>query len=336
MMRLWSILLMVPLILSLSACGGDRDEPETAAAEPAADSSSRLRIVGEAFYLERILLPSGAWLDVALFDEDREEPLRSWRLIELDGPPYPFELEAELDLAEVGELTLYFSLHLPDGSPRFAAETRVLVGDSEPLVVRLAAIDGSESEPDEVESGAWLSWRCGEVPVDLRYGEDDSLLMALPWADVSLSLSEGTVRGLYRADDGHEFREMGVEGGMLGLPNGDRQLCRAADQASPWTRARDAGVSLRASGNEPFWLLELHEAESLLVLSLDAGAHRLEFEELEWSADRSSLVAHAPGNHAEISLHEAPCEDSMVGWVFPLRVEMVLNDSRLEACGRRY
>jgi uncharacterized membrane protein len=34
-------------------------------------------------------------------------------------------------------------------------------------------------------------------------------------------------------------------------------------------------------------------------------------------------------------LLQADCQDTMSGWVFPVRVEMNLNDLTLSACGRQ-
>lgn len=318
------------VVILLAACGREAGEPE----------ATTVRLSGEAHYLERIVMPPGAWLEVELIDEDSEQVLASARVDDAETPPFSFELEVEADdWHSVGEPLVYFTLYLPDGSPRFAAEYRpeASMRDAEDVrmpTVRLTGVDYSEEDPESIDEPDWLSWRCGEVPVDVRVESPDTLYLALPWRDLQLTQVPAASGARYQGES-HEFWSRGADQARLVLPGQDGVECERSERLSPWTDARLRGTVFRAAGQEPGWLLEFSDQESpVLELSLDYGTRELRFEEVEVLADHAGYVAEAPGNHAEIKLIESDCEDPMSGWVYPVRVEMRLNDLELMACGR--
>jgi putative lipoprotein len=330
MKRSFALVAVFVLVFLLAACGRDAGEPE----------ATTFRLSGEAHYLERIVMPPGAWLEVELIDEDSEQVLASTRIDDAETPPFNFELEVDADdWRAVREPLVYFTLYLPDGSPRFAAELRpdVALREADELAfprVRLIGVDHSEQDLDPVDEPDWLSWRCGEVPVDVRLDQEERLHLALPWRDLRLD-PVVAASGVRYQGDGHEFWSRGSEQARLVLPGQDGVECERSERLSPWTDARLRGVVFRAAGQEPGWLLELSGVEApVLDLSLDYGTRELRFEEVEVLAGNAGYVAESPGNHAEIDLIERDCQDPMSGWVFPVRVEMRLNDLVLSACGR--
>lgn len=319
--------------LLLAACGRDatESEPET----------TMLR--GQLHYLERIVMPPGSWLEIELIDEDSEQVLALERLDDTQTPPFAYELSLDAtEWASAVEPLMYFTLYLPDGSPRFAAEYRPRPGDEQMPAVRLVAVDFSEDDPEVIDEpvdepvggSGWLAWRCGELPVDVLFEADRVAQLALPWRDLSMAPVVAASGARYGKDQ-HEFWARGDNEAILTLPGQSTIECQRSEQLSPWTRARQRGVWFRASGNEPGWLVEVSESEQpVLRLLLDHGSHELLFEEVDVLPDQAGFKAESPGNHAEIQLAQEDCVDTMSGWVFPVRVEMTLNDLTLTACGR--
>lgn len=316
---------LIATCLLLAACGRDAPEPE--------DETQSL--AGELHYLERIVMPPGSWIEIELIDEDSDEVLALERIEDTQTPPFTFELDVPAERwRSAADPLVYFTLYLPDGSPRFSAEYRPAAGDDRLPPVRLAAVDMSEDDPEPMDESDWMGWRCGEIPADLRHEGAESATLALPWRDVQLASVEAASGARYQGED-HEFWSRGSEQAQLTLPGEDAIECVRSESLSPWTLARQRGVVFRAAGQEPGWLLEVSGDDApVLELALDYGSHELRFEEVETLPDGAGYIAEAPGNHAEISLEMEDCQDTMSGWVFPVQVEMVLNDMELSACGR--
>jgi hypothetical protein len=207
--------------------------------------------------------------------------------------------------ARSGEPLVYFTLYLPDGSPRFAADFRpdaVMREADEASVplVRLVGVDHSEQDPDPVDEPDWLSWRCGEMPVDVRLDQDERLHLALPWRDLRLdpvvAASGVPATRVMGTSSGHAAASRRAWSCRVRMPS-------SASAASDFRldRCALAGRGFSRSGQEPGWLLELSGVEApVLDLSLDYGTRELRFEEVEVLAGNAGYVAESPGNHAEI------------------------------------
>ena len=326
-------------------------------------------LVGSAFYFERIAMPEDASLEAVLIDTSgpTDRVLTRKVIDDVGSPPYPFELDydpAGVDPTDSHELWL--TLYMPDGSARFSAETPVDLARSEIQQVRLIAlepesepvveeeiepasegIDEGEDEADttqaeepadtEIEEYADLEavsdWQCGDIRIEIVVDEGDAVL-TLPWEDHVLRQQE-TDAGSRYVGGGVSFGSSGREEAVLDLPGEDTIRCQPASLSSPWVLARDAGAYFRATGHEPGWVLELYDRDDpVLRLELDGGSRELLFDTVVEHPDGDGYIAESPGNHAGIILIRETCIDSMVGWEFPYRVEMLLNDSELSACGR--
>ncbi len=327
--RLMKTIVMAMAGLALVGCGRDSGEPDQT------ESSASVQLTGEAFYAERIVMPPGSWLDVELVDEEADYVLARQRLEDIGTPPYPFELNVgQGALRPDGAYTVLVTLFLPDGSPRFVAESPVNPNRLDTSTIRLQAIDYSEQDEEVVEMADWIAWRCGEIPVDVHFAADDKLVLALPWQDHVLQAEPAASGARYRGE-GVQFWSRDHHSARLSREAEPDVDCQPADDMSPWTAARERGIDFRASGNEPGWLMEVRNGDpARLDLLLDYGAHELSFEGITVLPGQAGFTADAPGNHVEIQLIHEPCHDTMVNWTFPVRVEMTLNDLNLSACGR--
>lgn len=108
--------------------------------------------------------------------------------------------------------------------------------------------------------------------------------------------------------------------------------------ADVWERAAREGVDFRATGNEPGWLLEIRERDSL-VLMADYGTRRYEIASPAPEIDETSggRLFRQPGatETFEVVLIDQPCRDDMSGESFPTTVRITLGDRHLRGCGRR-
>jgi uncharacterized membrane protein len=99
-----------------------------------------------------------------------------------------------------------------------------------------------------------------------------------------------------------------------------------------WAEARERGVMLRAVGNEPGWLLELH-ADGRALLVTDYGARRERFEAmLAEDDDAPRANATVAGVPFTATFHPGPCSDTMSDLVYPLRAAVALGTRRLRGC----
>lgn len=324
---------------------------------------------GSAFYFERIAMPDDTSLEIVLIDTSgpTNRVLTRMVLEDVGNPPYPFQLDynpAGLDPTDSHQLWL--TLYAPDGSARFGAQTVVDLSQSEIPQIRLIALEEPEAETiveeevdpepepeteqeteadtEETESEepveediselmANQHWQCGEIPVESIFDQSDALL-TLPWADAVLDMAEAASGARFvsreiefwvRERDQATLTEAGQEG----------VSCTPSGRPSPWALAREAGVYFRATGNEPGWSLELYDPENpVLRLELDSGTRELLFDTVIEDPEGDGYFAESPGNEAAIILIREPCRDTMVGWEFPYRVEMLLNDRELAGCGR--
>lgn len=108
-----------------------------------------------------------------------------------------------------------------------------------------------------------------------------------------------------------------------------------------WERARAAGVSFRAVGSEPGWLVEIRDGENMYIL-LDYGTTALTTPLTEYRIHYGSglrtYVSEPPGSvfHVVVLVGEGACYDGMSGEGFTSRVWLQLPDQELSyaGCGR--
>ncbi len=104
-----------------------------------------------------------------------------------------------------------------------------------------------------------------------------------------------------------------------------------------WAQARQQGVDFRATGNEPGWVLEIRDGESIVLIA-DYGSSRYEIVHPETALDPLSggRVIRGAGSPAgfEVILIDQSCSDDMSGELFPTTVLLKLDEQHLRGCGR--
>ncbi|MBY0563369.1 MAG: hypothetical protein K2P58_04200 [Hyphomonadaceae bacterium] len=108
------------------------------------------------------------------------------------------------------------------------------------------------------------------------------------------------------------------------------------DDMPSWSDARAAGVDFRAVGQEPGWLLDIHQSERI-VLVWDYGENGASFPLTEPTYPQEGATHYetqAGGRTLQITIRRMPCEDAMSGEAFPAQVEAVIDGRTLSGCGR--
>ena len=102
-----------------------------------------------------------------------------------------------------------------------------------------------------------------------------------------------------------------------------------------WYKAKLRGVSFRAIGQEPAWLLEITNGTEILLVT-KYGDTRASFSYVEPvvhpEQHRTTFVLGA--DSAVVEILDEPCQDIMSGEQFPASVTIRQSDTTLHGCGR--
>ena len=113
--------------------------------------------------------------------------------------------------------------------------------------------------------------------------------------------------------------------------------CKNNPRAAVWEGAKLRGVSYRAIGQEPPWLLEVDSGNGFLLVT-GYGEKKQQFPYVEpvtnLTQRTSSYTSEANGDGITITIKGRDCRDSMSGEVFSSRVEINWREQTLRGCGR--
>ena len=113
--------------------------------------------------------------------------------------------------------------------------------------------------------------------------------------------------------------------------------CRNNPRAAVWEDAKLRGVSYRAIGQEPPWILEIDRENGFLLVT-QYGENKQQFPYVEPVTDvtqqASSYTSEANGESITITIQGGKCEDSMSGEEFSSGVEISWREQTLRGCGR--
>jgi uncharacterized membrane protein len=104
----------------------------------------------------------------------------------------------------------------------------------------------------------------------------------------------------------------------------------------PWDGAHAAGVDFRAVGQEPGWLLDIY-TQDRIVLAWNYSQSRAAFPLTapQYPQEGATRYETSDGRHTlVITTRRFPCQDVMSGENFPATVEIVIDGTTLNGCGR--
>lgn len=109
----------------------------------------------------------------------------------------------------------------------------------------------------------------------------------------------------------------------------------ASSANSVWDKARQRGVSFRAIGQEPGWLLEITDGVEILLVT-DYGENRKAYAYVTPRVNEETRrTRYSPKeDDTVIEIHDEPCMDSMSGEPFFASVKITTPQRTLKGCGR--
>ena len=102
-----------------------------------------------------------------------------------------------------------------------------------------------------------------------------------------------------------------------------------------WHAAKLRGVSFRAIGQEPGWLLEISTGEKIYLVT-DYGRNKTSYRyvEPEVNRDLRRTVFSIEDKNLEVLIEGKDCTDIMSGEKFAVSVSITVDRKQLKGCGR--
>lgn len=174
-----------------------------------------------------------------------------------------------------------------------------------------------------------LYWACGETEF-AAIPEPGGVALYLPGRE-AMVLAPAGAEGFVLNDLRLAYHEDGIELEVAGIP----RRCVAKVWEGPWADARVRGVSIRALGQEPGWMMEL-TADGEIVLALDYGERAFAVatpQVVPLGGARGWQVDESAHGVVLVLAEDLPCFDIMSGAVHPLTMTVQVGDDRYSGCG---
>lgn len=115
----------------------------------------------------------------------------------------------------------------------------------------------------------------------------------------------------------------------------DRKEATADETGQRWADLRDQGVDFRASGNEPFWDVQIDFDEQIRFKMLEGDSIRTPVPEMEQDTSSKArlLQAETESGALTVALYPTGCMDNMSGEVFTHGVVVEYGDETYRGCG---
>jgi heat shock protein HslJ/uncharacterized lipoprotein YbaY len=285
------------------------------------DEASSLHITGALSYKARIALPPDALAIVELMDPSVPGGrLVAEQKIAVDGRqvPIPFALVVERAALIPDQTYLVRGAVLSGGLAAW-------ITDEVPLDPSVESRDLGTIMMRPYEAIPFASELvCGDQPIRVGFLEDRMRLRVGDRTfDLRQTISGSGARYVALADPTTSF-----------WSKGNRGMLEVAGTAYPeCVPVETAKTPFRATGNEPFWSLEL--TDKRVELNTDLGETRINvaLTEQELLEDGRRFRNLIEDGDLVVSIFDRPCVDTMSGMPHPATVEIQLDDRRLEGCG---
>lgn len=156
-----------------------------------------------------------------------------------------------------------------------------------------------------------------------------------------LFLSSGTLQlprtgtGSYRNDQA--FFQLDEQEASLEIAGVKHLHCKNDRRQAIWEHAKLNGADYRAIGNEPGWVLEIRNQETIILIT-DYGSTRNEFvlpkPEVDKEKRTTRYQVKESGKEMTLTISGEACRDSMSGEEFSSSATVTLDGKTLQGCGR--
>lgn len=147
------------------------------------------------------------------------------------------------------------------------------------------------------------------------------------------------VLGQVRAASGAKYEGDGVmvwskgTDAMLEVEGETIRGCTENRYASIWEHAKLSGVDFRGVGNEPGWVLEIRDGDSIRF-EYDYGQSEVEVSAPDPEVDPANRSARYVTDSLEVLVEGVTCNDSMADYTYESRVTVNVAGREYHGCGR--
>ncbi len=190
---------------------------------------------------------------------------------------------------------------------------------------------------DGLGPGERINFQCNEIALGAAPADDgDAVQLSYSGQRLQLPRTEAATGTRYADDQGNELLIRDGDSAALLLAGESRRDCVRSDRPSPWDRAADDGITYRAVGQEPGWLVEVTDADdgqaAALTAHLDYGQQLVEALDMQRDGDSYSGST-ATGTPVELTVEQRECADPMSGERFRTAARLVVGGEAYEGCG---
>ncbi|WP_375056029.1 YbaY family lipoprotein [Zobellella sp. DQSA1] len=327
---------LAPLALlfafTLSACSDEQT------------SSEQATLSGSLGYLPRIALPDDARVTVALQDvslADAPAETLAEQNFDTEGRQVPLPFSLNYDPEAIDQRHRYAVRgEIRDGQGTLLWTTAEHYGvltqgqPSDNIEIRLEQVRAAPAGPTTVV------YRCtpeqGEPFEFVAQYHDGRLGL---WLPDSFELPYQELPQVISASGARFENEHALvwsKGNTALLEVGEQSYSDCVEDRAAGLReeARLRGVTLRATGNEPGWLLEVSTGQQIRF-SYNYGEHQLVLPNPETLDDDAGYRAASADHRLEVSVSQEGCQDDMSGEEFPYRVVVTLDGQDYRGCGSK-
>jgi uncharacterized membrane protein len=198
------------------------------------------------------------------------------------------------------------------------------------------ALDLAHAQGHEI---TWL-YTCTDGGQFTARFHKDQVRLFLPGRSLLLTADTATDAQRYRTSTQTgeaQFLSKG-QNGTLQVPGQSDRHCTGGMEPGPWEKAARMGVTFRAAGFDPEWVLDITgegRDKSIAFSALTIGGHqRFPWKEPERNGDRLLWNIPAHGEILTVLVAPRPCTAPMSNQTFPQSVTVMLGDETFQGCGR--
>lgn len=226
------------------------------------------------------------------------------------------------------------------GAAALAAALGACQPSAPPAQDALPASDGATvatALPWGLDPGERINFQCGELGLGVTFEEGgNTARLSYSGQRLELPAADAAIGSRYADADGNQFTTRGDDEALLVLAGQERRDCVRSNRSSPWAVATDAGVTFRAVGQEPGWLVEVTDdptdGGASMTAHLDYGQRLLEATGMQREGDAWSGES-ADGTSISLAVEERVCSDPMSGEQFRAAATLVVDGEEYLGCG---
>ncbi len=300
-------------------------------------------ISGTISYRERIALLPGFKARVLLEDVSRADApatIIAEKIFEITGQvPVRFDLVYDPDkIVDRHRYGIRAQFLDPEGRLRwttndfYSFDASNNTGDIQLLVHPAGSDAGTVMQP--VETGKTHVFECDEFAFSIRTGPGE-LALYLPDRYVVLSQVRAASGAKYVEGD-IVFWNKGSEA-LLEIGNKVYDQCRANAVRVPRVKAGRYPVDLRATGNEPGWIIEVVEGRSIRLV-MNYGQTELVFSAPAFLKTKTGRVLDltTEAHHLTVHIENIECQDTMSGALFNAAARVELDEKLYSGCAQSF